>query len=87
MSWHIYVVVKNIANLGQALLQTSYKNWSFSQRNLMVPIGKRVPLVGETIIDASSRLELCFLQATWNDRISVLKYKLIQGSFGLLYTN
>ena len=27
-SWNIYVVVKTLSNLGQALLQTSYKNWS-----------------------------------------------------------
>ena len=47
-SWHIYVIIKTLSNLGQALLQTSYKNRSFSQRSLMVPIGKRVPLVGET---------------------------------------
>ena len=25
MSWHIYFVVKTLSNLGQALLQTSYK--------------------------------------------------------------
>ena len=47
-SWHIYVVVKTLSNLGQALLHTSYKNWSFSQRSRVVLIGKRVPLVDET---------------------------------------
>ena len=31
---------------------------------LVVPVGKHAPLVGEMIIAASSRLELCFLQAT-----------------------
>ena len=48
----------------------------------MVPIGKRVPLVGET--QSVPLFALYFiLWATWNDRISVLKFKLIQGSFGL----
>jgi hypothetical protein len=49
----------------------------------MVPIGKLVPLVGETIITASFCLVFFFLQATWNDRIYVLKFIIIQGSFGL----
>ena len=48
----------------------------------MVPIGKRVPLVGDMIITAAFRLYF-LLYETWNDRISVLKFKLIQGSFGL----
>ena len=42
-SWHIYVVVKTLSNLGQALLQTSYKLDPVA-RTLVVSIGKRVPL-------------------------------------------
>ena len=46
---------KNIANLGQALLQTSYKPEPVA-RTLVVSIGKRVPLWGQTIITPSSSL-------------------------------
>jgi hypothetical protein len=46
---------KKMSNLGQALLQTSYKLEPLA-RTLMVSIGKRVPLLGETIIVPSSRL-------------------------------
>ena len=42
-SWHIYVVVKTLSNLGQALLQTSYKSEPVA-RTLVPSIGKRVPL-------------------------------------------
>ena len=53
---------KTLSNLGQALLQTSYKPEPVT--TLVVPVGKHAPLVGETIIVASSCVELCFLQTT-----------------------
>ena len=48
-----------VSNLGKAILQASYKPEPVA--TLMVPVGKHAPLVGETIIAASSCLELCFL--------------------------
>ena len=42
-SCHIYVVVKTLSSLGQALLQTSYKPEPVT-RTLVVSIGKHVPL-------------------------------------------
>ena len=57
-------------------------NRSFSQRSLVVPIGKRGPLVGET--KSLPLFALYFLlRATWNGRISMQIFKLIQGSFDL----
>ena len=41
-----------------SLLQTE------ASRNPHGSVGKHAPLVGETIIAASSRLELCFVPAT-----------------------
>ena len=75
-------MVKTLSNLGQALLQTSYKPELLSKKPHVL-IGKRVPLVGKMIIAASSRLVFCFLQATKNNRSFVLKFETIQGSFGL----
>ena len=40
------------------------------------------PPCGQNVITASFHL-VFLLRATWNDKISVLKFKLIQGSFGL----
>ena len=54
MAWCHYT----LSNLGEAF----YKPEPIA--TLVVPVGKHAPLVGETIIDASSRLELCFVQAT-----------------------
>ena len=58
MAWyHVMAHIcrgKNFANLGQTLLQTSYKPEPVA-RTLMVSIGKHVPLV-QTIITPSSSL-------------------------------
>ena len=81
MSWHIYVVVKHcqfgpsfIPNLLQKL-ELLPKKPRGSDRETCSPCGRN-------IINASFRLVFSSM-ATWNDRISVLKFKLIQGSFGL----
>ena len=62
MTWHQHASVILLSNLGEAILQAFYKPESVA--TLVVPVGKHAPLVGKTIIDASSRLELWFLQAT-----------------------
>jgi hypothetical protein len=49
-----YVMVKKLSNLGQAILQASYKPELLA--TLVVPVGKHAPLVGETIISPSSSL-------------------------------
>ena len=43
MTWHIYVVVNNLSNLGQVLVQASYKA-ELLARSLVVPIGNVTPL-------------------------------------------
>ena len=50
------------SHLGRDILQASYKPKLLA--TLVDPVGKYAPLVGKTIITASSRLELCFLQET-----------------------
>ena len=55
MSWHIYVVVKTLSNLGQALLQTSYKPELLSKK----PRGsdrETCPPCGRNVITASFHL-------------------------------
>src|SRR4051812_5701558 len=78
--WHIYIMVKKLSNLVQDILQASYKPKLLAI--LVVPVGKHAPLVGETIIVASSPLVFYFLQARYNNRSVVLKFETVQGSFG-----
>ena len=61
MSWHIYVVVKTLSILGQALLQTSYKLELLSKkphgsdRETCSPCGRNVITASFHLVFSSTR--------------------------------
>ena len=64
MSWHIYVVVKTLP-IWAKLYYKPLTNRSFSQGSLMVPIGKRVPLVAK---HSRSLIRLVFSSTGYMER-------------------
>ena len=81
MTWHLYVEELFSSIVAQVLLQASYKPELLSKK----PRGsdkETCPPCGQNVIIASFCLVFSSM-GNLNDRISVLKFKLIQGSFGL----
>ena len=75
---------KNIANLGQALLQTSYKPELLSKK----PRGSNSETCspcGRNVITASFRLVFSST-GTWNNGRFMLNFEIIQDSFDLFYS-
>ena len=48
MSWHIYLVIKNIVQFGPSFITNLLQKLELLSKKPVVLIGKRVPLVGET---------------------------------------